>query len=49
MMIIFIPGKDTFTFDELVKVMERLKTQPEFSEEDFKDSFKVSYYQIQNA
>lgn len=33
--------KDTFSFSDLMQVMESLKREPEFSQEDFRESFKV--------
>lgn len=33
--------KDTFTFNDLLQVMDTLKREPEFTEDDFRESFKV--------
>jgi len=41
-----VVGKDTFTFNDLLQVMDTLKREPEFTEDDFRESFKVTILSV---
>ncbi len=38
----FFPGNNTFNFDDLCRVMIKLKEGPGFGEQEITDAFKVS-------